>query len=167
VNARDSLIDRYAAGGSVLVYAASDLTTEQEQARPGPGDWSIAELVAHLVDSDLVASERMKRVIAEPEPILLNYDEIAWIHRLRSSEMPVEEAVNLFAANRHWMTRVLRGCAEDDFARSGQHSERGRMTLAELLTTYVNHLDHHLRFLYAKRASLGVALEPRYSNPTK
>ena len=51
--------------------------------------------------------------------------------------MPVEEAVNLFAANRHWMARVLRGCAESDFARAGQHSERGRMTLAELLTSYV------------------------------
>ena len=47
--------------------------------------------------------------------------------------MPVEEAVNLFAANRRWMTRVLRGCVEADFGRAGQHSERGRMTLAELV----------------------------------
>ena len=61
----------------------------------------------------------MKRVIAEPEPGLLAIDETAWIERLRSQEMPVEEAVNLFAANRHWMTRVLRGCAEADFARAG------------------------------------------------
>ena len=61
--------------------------------------------------------------------------------------MPVEEAVNLFAANRHWMTRVLRGCAETDFARAGQHSERGRLTLAELVAGDVTHLDHHLRFL--------------------
>jgi uncharacterized damage-inducible protein DinB len=161
----DSLIDRFVAGGPVLIYAVSDLMREQEQARPGPGDWSIAELVAHLVDSDLVACDRMKRVIAEPEPTLLAFDEALWIERLRSQEMSVEEGVNLFAANRHWMARVLRGCAESDFARSGNHSERGRMTLAELLTTYVNHLDHHLRFLYAKRANLGVAIQPRYTYP--
>jgi uncharacterized damage-inducible protein DinB len=166
MSALESLIDRFAAGASVLVYAAGNLTPEQERAHPGPGDWSIAELVAHLVDSDLVGSDRMKRVIAESEPTLLAYDETAWVKRLRSQEMPVEEAVNLFAANRHWMTRVLRGCAEGDFARAGQHSERGRMTLAGLLTTYVNHLDHHLRFLYAKRANLGVALQPRYTYPT-
>jgi uncharacterized damage-inducible protein DinB len=161
----DSLIDRFAAGGPVLVYATSDLTPEQEQTRPGPGNWSIAELVAHLVDSDLVGCDRMKRVIAEPEPTLLAFDENAWIERLRSREMPVEEGVNLFVANRHWMTRVLRACPEGDFARSGLHSERGRMTLAELLTTFVNHLDHHLRFLYAKRANLGVAVQPRYTYP--
>jgi len=166
MNALESLIDRYAAGGSVLVYAAGNLTPEQERARPGPGDWSIAELVAHLVDSDVVAANRMKWVIAEPEPGLLNMDETAWVERLHSQEMPVEEAVNLFVANRHWMTRVLRGCAEEDFARAGHHSVRGRVTLAELVTTYVNHLDHHLRFLYAKRANLGVSLQPKYSYPT-
>ena len=28
---------------------------------------------------------------------------------------------------------------------------------------YVGHLDYHLKFLYAKRANLGVSLYPRYS----
>jgi uncharacterized damage-inducible protein DinB len=166
MSALESLIDRYAAGGAVLAYAASGLTPEHTHARPGPGAWSIAELVAHLVDSDLVGCERMKRVIAEDEPPLLNYDETAWIARLRSHEMPALEAVNLFAANRHWMARVLRGCAEADFARAGQHSQRGRMTLAELLAGYVTHLDHHLLFLYGKRANLGTALQPRYTYAT-
>ena len=167
MSALSSLIDRYASGGAVLVYAVSNLTSEQEQARPGPGAWSIAELAAHLVDSDVLAGDRMKFVIAQPDPILVGMDETAWISRLRSAEMPVSEAVNLFAANRHWMARVLRGCPESDFARAGQHTERGRMTLAELVTTYANHLDHHLKFLYAKRANLGVAIEPRYTYPTK
>ena len=165
MSARETLIDRFAAGGALLVYATDALTLEKEQARPGPGTWSIAELAAHMLDSDLVASDRMKRVIAENEPTLLAYDENAWIERLRSQEMPVKDSVNLFAANRQWMTRVLRGCAEVDFGRAGQHTEHGRMTLAELVAGYVTHLDHHLRFLYGKRANLGVALQPRYSYP--
>jgi uncharacterized damage-inducible protein DinB len=164
MSARETLIDRFAAGGALLVYATDGLTPEKEQARPGPGAWSIAELVAHLADSDLVGTDRMKRVIAEDEPSLIAYDETAWIQRLRSQEMPVEEAVNLFAANRHWMTRVLRFCTEADFGRAGQHSERGRQTLAELVAGYVTHLDHHLRYLYGKRANLGVAIQPRYSD---
>jgi hypothetical protein len=167
MSASESLIDRFAAGGAVLVYAADGLTLEQEHARPGPGDWSIAELVGHLVDTDLVACDRMKRVIADSNPLLVAFDETAWIKRLGTHEMPVEEGVNLFVANRRWMTRILRRCSNDDFARAGQHSELGRMTLAELLTTYVHHLDHHLRFLYGKRANLGTALEPRYSYPNQ
>src|SRR3954453_6588207 len=110
-------IDRYAAGPELLRYAAQGLTPEQQQARPGPGAWSIAELVAHMVDSDVVGVERMKRVIAEDNPTLQAYDQDAWIARLGSQSMPVDEAVALFAANRKWMARILRKCTEADFAR--------------------------------------------------
>ena len=51
---------------------------------------------------------------------------------------------------------------EADFARAGRHSERGPQTLAEIVALATNHVDHHLRFLYAKRANLGVAIPPRY-----
>jgi len=159
----DPLIQRYVAGGPTLAYAVEGLSPEQEKAHPGPGAWSIAELVAHLLDSDLVITDRMKRVLAEDEPVLQAFDENAWATRLDYQAMSVEEAVNLLVANRHWMAQVLKRCSEADFARTGQHTERGRQTLAELLSTVVNHVDHHLRFLYAKRANLGVALPPRYT----
>jgi hypothetical protein len=81
-----STIERYAAGGPLLVYAAAGLTPEQETARPGPGRWSVAELVAHLLDSDLVYAERMKRVLAEDRPTLMAFDENAWIDRLGAQD---------------------------------------------------------------------------------
>lgn len=71
------LIDRYSAGGAILAYAVAGLTVEQETAQPGPGAWSMAQLAAHLLDSDLVYADRMKRVIAEEEPTLLAFDENA------------------------------------------------------------------------------------------
>jgi uncharacterized damage-inducible protein DinB len=158
------LVERFSAGGSLLAYAAGGLTPEQEQAKPGPGEWSIAELVVHLLESDLVYADRMKRVIAEDEPKLMAFDETRWNSRLDAQHMPVEEAINLFVANRRWMTRILRKCSEADFARSGEHSERGRQTLTQILTTISNHVDHHLRFLYAKRGNLGTAIAPRYTS---
>lgn len=157
------VIHRYAKGPELLAYAAQGLTPEQAKARPGPGAWSIAELVAHMVDSDTVGIERMKRVIAEDNPTLQAYDENKWIARLDAQDMPVAEAVALFAASRAWMTRILRKCTEEDFARSGVHTEDGPKTLAKLVAGYVAHLDYHLKFLYAKRANLGVSLYPRYS----
>jgi hypothetical protein len=35
------------------------------------------------------------------------------------------------------------------------------------VVTYVNHLDHHLKFLYGKRANLGVSIYPRYAGRTE
>ena len=160
-----SVIDRYAEGGPLLRYATAGLPSAKEATRVEPGLWSLSELVAHLLDSDLVIADRMKRVIAEKDPVLQAFDENAWIERLDSQAMPVEEAVALFAANRRWMTRILHNCSEADFARSGQHTEAGRKTLAALVAGSISHLDHHLVFLYAKRAALGTAVPPRYTAP--
>ncbi|WP_435011351.1 DinB family protein [Tundrisphaera lichenicola] len=163
---RKPVIDRYADGGLILVQAAGGLTPELAREHPIEGTWSIAQLVAHVLDTDLVLSDRMKRVIAEDSPRLEAFDENAWLTRLDSGAMPVMEAAELFAANRKWMTRVLRAQDESAFARSGIHSEIGKLTLAEIVVKATHHLDHHLRFLYAKRAKLGVSIYPRYAaNP--
>ncbi len=164
--ARKPILDRYADGALILGQAVAGLTREQTLARPGPGDWSIAELAAHLVDSDLVYGDRIKRVIAEANPTLQNLPEDVWMAGLNSAQMPVEDAAALFAANRVWVVRILRGLDDAAFARAGTHTELGRQTLAEIVVKAVHHLDHHLKFLYAKRAKLGVAIYPRYTaNP--
>lgn len=158
------LVERYASGGAIVRYAVAGLSPGHATAHPGPGAWSIAELAAHLVDCDLVFADRMKRVIAEDGPVLQGFDENLWMTRLNSGRMPVDDAAGLLAANRLWMIPILRRCADADFARAGRHTEAGLMTLADLLAKATHHLDHHLRFLYAKRATLGVALPPRYAS---
>jgi uncharacterized damage-inducible protein DinB len=156
-------IDRYAVGPELLAYAVAGLSDEQLKARPGPGSWSIAEVAAHMADSDLVGADRMKRVIAEEDPTLYAYDQDAWIARLDSQNTPLEECLAIFAMNRRWITRLLRRCNAADFQRAGMHTERGRETLAHLVSGYADHLDGHLKFLYAKREKLGVPIAPRYS----
>lgn len=162
VNAND-LIDRYELGGRLLVAAVAGVPEGKARERVGPGRWSVAELAAHMVDSDSVGIERMKRVIAEENPTLQAYDENAWIARLDANAMPPDEAAALFAANRRWMSQILRRCAESDWARVGRHTEDGEKSLAKLLAGYVIHLDGHLRFLYGKRGALGLGIIPRYS----
>jgi uncharacterized damage-inducible protein DinB len=166
IDPRKSLIQRFDDGGPLLVQACSNLSPEHCRDHPIPGTWSIAELAAHLLDCDLVFAERMKRIIAEDSPVLQAFDEQAWITGLLSNEMPVDEATALFAANRKWMTRILKVQDEAGFARAGQHTGKGRQTLTEVLVYATNHLDHHLKFLYAKRAKLGVAIYPRYTANT-
>ncbi|WP_337175312.1 DinB family protein [Paludisphaera sp.] len=165
MSATKELIDRYAIGPATLEYAVHGLTDEQLRAHPGPGAWSIIELVAHLADADCVIADRIKRTLAEPEPALLGFDETAWNDRLRMRDASLENALALFRANRTWTEGVLRRADDADFKRRGVHSERGPVALADLVVGSVTHLDHHLKFLYAKRANLRTAIQPRYSYP--
>jgi hypothetical protein len=153
-----ALIDRYAAGGSALRAATAGLTPDDCHAHPGPGDWSIHGLVIHLADSDLIAADRMKRVIAEDNPTLIGFNETLFIANLFPQEQSLEDALTLFEANRRQMTRILRRLDPAAFTRAGTHNEAGRLTLADLLRIYTDHLEHHLKFLHEKRARLGKAM---------
>src|SRR5271168_1460639 len=94
------LIESFAAGGEALRQAVQGLSREELLARPGPGDWSIQELVIHLADSDAIAIDRMKRILTENNPTLLYADETAYIDRLLPDEQSLEDALTLFEVGR-------------------------------------------------------------------
>lgn len=148
-------IERYRLGADLPRNAILGLGREDLLAFPIPGTWSIQQLVLHLMDSDLVGSDRMKRVIAEDEPTLLAYDETRFAERLFYEKMDAEAACGIFAENRRMTACVLELLAPADFERVGMHTERGRETLLDLVVGYADHLDHHLQFLREKRARLG------------
>jgi hypothetical protein len=154
------LIDRFAAGGDELRRAVRGLSHDDLQATPGPGTWSIQELVIHLADSDAIAIDRMKRIIAEDNPTLLCADESAYIRELCCNSQSVEDALTLFEIGRRQFVRILRNLPDTSFARAGVHSTRGRTTLAQMVAEYTEHLEHHLRFLRAKRERLGKPADP-------
>jgi uncharacterized damage-inducible protein DinB len=155
------LIESYAVGGDILRRAVQDLSREDLIARPGPGDWSIQELVIHLADSDAIAIDRMKRILAEDDPPLLWADETAYVDRLLPGEQSLEDALTLFDLGRRQWSRVLRRLSDDAFARQGTHNRAGIVTLGGIVEGYTKHLEHHLVFLRAKRERLGKPLAER------
>ncbi len=152
------LIARYAAGGPLLSQSIAGLSPQELTAFPVPGTWSIQQIVLHLLDSDLVASHRMKQIIAEDNPTLMAWDETAFAERLSYNELDPHLAAELFAGNRRLTWEILRRQPESAMARQGTHSVRGPVTLAGQLELYTNHLDHHLKFVRRKRELLGKPL---------
>jgi hypothetical protein len=151
------LIESFAAGGEILRQAVRGLAREDLLARPGPGDWSIQELVIHLADSDAIAIDRMKRIVTEDNPPLLYADETAYVTRLLPEEQSIEDAVTLLDVGRRQWSRVLRKLPDEAFSRQGLHNRAGIVTLGGMVEGYCKHLEHHLGFLRAKRQRLGKA----------
>jgi hypothetical protein len=153
-----AVIDRYEAGGTAPANAIAGLNRRELLAPPPAGSrgtWTIQQIVMHLMDSDLIASDRMKRIIAEDDPILIGYDETRFVQYLPYDKLDAEAACEIFRLNRVLTAAVLRTLPPAAFARTGQHNERGTLTLASLVHGYIRHLDHHLAFLYEKRKLLG------------
>ncbi len=155
----DSVIQEYLSNLDALDAALKDLTPSELSFKPvaeqNAGAWSIQELVMHLADCELVYCDRMKRVIAEDNPTLQGFDENKWASALLYPDQSVDEAVQLMRLSRKQMSRVLKVLPESAFNRFGTHTERGKLTLMELVNGAISHLNHHLQFVLKKRAVLG------------
>jgi uncharacterized damage-inducible protein DinB len=150
------LIQSYLAGPAMLREAVSGLTRAQLESRPIAGKWSTLEVVCHLADFEPIFADRMKRVIALDEPSLLGADENRFAASLAYHARDVEEELAIIEHTRRQMARILSRQSEEVLQRVGVHNERGPRTLEQLLTTIINHVPHHVKFIAEKRVALGV-----------
>jgi hypothetical protein len=149
------LIEQYAAGADVPAKSIVGLDQADLLAFPVPGTWSIQQIILHLMDSDLIGADRMKRIAAEERPTLVGYNETAFGNRLGYEHLSARDAAEIFRLNRLMTAEILRRLPPAAFERTGQHTERGEVTLEQQLATYVQHVDHHLKFIRDKRELLG------------
>lgn len=154
-----NLIDRYETGGQTLQKAVAGLSVQDLLWKPpadaGIGKWSIQQIVIHLLDADLIWTSRMKSIIAEEDPKILGYDESKFAENLFYGDQDAQMAMRLFDQNRRQFTRVLRKLPDSAFSRTGQHNERGVITLGQSVQILVEHVDHHVGFISKKRQMFG------------
>ena len=150
------LIDGYATGPQLLRQAVKGMSREQLIARPVAGKWSMLEVVCHIADFDIVGGDRIKRVIAENKPTLPDGDETLFAARLAYHQRDLEEEMHVIGAIRSQVARILRTLGDEDFARTGNHTAAGPLTLQQLVERMANHIPHHIKFIAEKRKALGV-----------
>jgi hypothetical protein len=149
-----SSVDRYLAGGEEIRKVVKQLGGVPIDAHPIPGTWSIRQIVVHLMESDLIGSDRMKRIAAMENPLLVGYDESKFSELPGAEGIDIEQAAEIFSLNRRLTAQILRALPDDAFDRTGIHTEKGKVTLAEQVQAYVDHLTYHLKFIEKKRAML-------------
>lgn len=153
-----SLIDTYEAGPAKVRAAVAGLTREEITARPGPGAWSILEVVVHLADADANSIDRMKRMLTEDIPLFFSADETAYAAKLFVHDQELDDALALLEVGRRQWARVLRKLPDEAFERTGVHNRSGLTSVGKMVASYVKHIDEHLKFVHGKRANLGKPL---------
>ena len=122
-----------------------------------PGKWSIAQVIQHLADSDLVGGYRLRMVLAHDRPPLIGYDQDLWADRLRYRDADVREALDQFLALRAANLRLWERLTPAELARVGLHAERGEESVEHMRRLYAAHDLLHLRQLERIHATLGPA----------
>lgn len=152
----DDLINAYEAGIATIRKSVAGMTREQANARPVAGKWTTLECVAHIADFEPVLAERMKRIISHERPLLLVADENLFLNTLAYPQRDLEEELAVIETTRKQMARILKTLPKEAATRVGVHSYKGLVTLEAVLTSTVNHIPNHVKFIDEKRKALGI-----------
>src|SRR5947209_13511428 len=130
---------------SALPRAIDGLSPRQLRQPEQPGKWSIAQILQHLADSEVVWAWRMRLILAQDRPRLTGYDQDLWAERLHYDRADPSDALELFAVLRRANLRLMDGASPVDLKRVGVHAERGEESLEHLCRLYAGHDLLHLR----------------------
>ncbi len=141
-------------GTALLRRAVDGLASEQIDALPIPGTWSIRQIVCHLADAELLYADRIRRILAEDQPALMNADPERYLAAPSIGRRNVSDELTLIEAIRRHIRQILAELPPEAFDRVGIHSSDGPMTLRTVLGRVTAHLPHHVAFIDAKRERL-------------
>ena len=95
---------------------------------------------------------RLRRLIAEDDPLIVGYDGDEFARRLHYSDRPIEPALDAIAAARATTAQILAGLTEAEWARTGTHSESGPYGVERWLEIYAKHCHEHAEQIREGRA---------------
>lgn len=150
---RKRLIDRYREGPAEVDRALAGITEAELDFRIAAGEWTPREVVHHLADSEMTAAIRIRRLIAEEEPMIAGYDQEEFARRLYYHR-PVEGSLLAFAGARSSTADFLEEFQESDWERFGWHNEYdGPFTVIGWLEYYADHAHDHADQIRRSRAA--------------
>jgi hypothetical protein len=134
-----------AATKQTLDHLIDNVAVDKLKRRLSPERWSIAEIVAHLVDAEIVAAFRIRKIVSEPGCSIPAYDQNSWASNLNYEGREPVQSIKDFGVLRDMNLGVLSTLTDEEWDRYGVHEERGKETLRQLVRLYAGHDINHLR----------------------
>lgn len=149
---RPALIERYRTGTADVEAALSGITdAELDRRPPAAEDWTVRQVVHHLADSEAMAYIRLRRLIAEDDPLIAGYDEPEWARRLHY-DRPIEASLAVLRAVRAASLELIERLTPDEWERGGTHSDSGAYSVGDWLRIYAGHSHDHADQIRSVRA---------------
>jgi hypothetical protein len=111
--------------------------------RPAPDKWSVAEIMAHLADSEIVTSFRLRQILGTPGTAIPAYDQDAWAKACRYEKRDARNSLETFRVLREGNLALLKSLTADQWKHHGMHSERGAETVERLVMLIAGHDLNH------------------------
>jgi len=138
-----------------LERAVRGLTRAQLYRRPSPKKWSIAEILGHLLDTEVVYGYRYRMALGQSGMPIQAYDQARWSEAFRGRRVSVARLLSQIRLLREVNLDLVTGVPRAWWSRYGMHSERGREAVRRTLELIAGHDENHLDQIMAIRKRFG------------
>ncbi len=117
--------------------------------RPAPGKWSVAEILAHLADDELVTGYRMRSILGAPGTPIAAFDQDKWAESQNYAKRDPRMSLRVLQTLREANLALLKTLRAEQWKQFGVHSERGEESIERLAQLMAGHDINHLRQIEA------------------
>ena len=153
---------------AVLSALVTDLTPEELQWRPGESDWSILEILCHLLDEEVDDFRTRLRMTLEcPGEFWPAIDPVEAAIDRQYRQQDATEILQRFNAERQASLAWLRQLQSPDWSTQYHHPKLGVLRAGDLLSAWVAHDVLHLKQitkrLYQRTVAEAEPFETQYA----
>ena len=141
---RKRVLESFGSAPDRLEAVLGAIDREQWQRAPASNEWNIRQIIFHLADGEANYYGRLRKAIAEPGGMVVAYDQNLWNDALDYPGRSTDDALALFRLLRTSSHQLLAQLPEKTWANWVQHSERGKLTLDDLLNGTESHITEHI-----------------------
>jgi hypothetical protein len=113
--------------------------------RPAPEKWSVAEILAHLADAEIVGGFRMRLILGAPGAPIAAFDQDAWVTSGHYEKRDPRKSIEQFRVVREANLALLKSLTPEQWKHYGMHAERGQETIERITQMFAGHDINHLQ----------------------
>lgn len=132
-----------------LRLSLGPLTDSQARYRISADDWSIKEIVSHLIDTERVFSYRLLRISRKDKTPLPGFEQEDYVRESGADELPLKDLLDEFEFLRRANTLAIHNMKETALTEVGAASGMP-VSARALIYMLVGHVEHHMASLKEK-----------------
>ncbi|MBP6673188.1 MAG: DinB family protein [Bacteroidetes bacterium] len=117
--------------------------------RPAPSRWSVAEIVAHLAETELVLGWRYRSIAEKNGVPLQPFDQDVWAANSQYGTCGILDMLELFTVLRKANLNFLASLPKKKWNNFGLHQERGKETILHIVRLEAGHDLNHVKQIEA------------------
>ncbi len=141
-----NILDTLVRGRDVFLKIIADVPDSKMESSYAPGKWTLAELVAHIIDAERVFQYRALRFARGDKTALPGFEQDDYVLTCGANQRKKQDLLEEYKAVRESSIQLFKSLSEEAMARIGTASG-SPMSVRALGFVICGHQAHHLRIV--------------------